>query len=139
MKKQKSLTKLKAELWKHFSLFIKLRASSDGVNCKCFTCGKPLKIGTPNCQAGHYYSQGGFRALRWNEMNVQVQCWHCNINLYGNTQIFRERLISEYGESAVTLLDVMRHGTLNLDRDNYEGMIEYYKKKVDELKKTSGK
>jgi hypothetical protein len=133
-KKQKKLSKLKEELWKVFSLYVKLKSSSDGENCRCFTCGKAMKIGTSQCQAGHYYSRSGFPGLYFNLINVHPQCFHCNINLSGNTQIYRERLISVYGEDAVLHLDSIRHGQLGYSRADYEYWIEHYTNQVIKLR-----
>ena len=123
--KQKSISKLKAKLWEVFALYIKKQHSIDGY-CKCFTCGKSLKIGTSDCQAGHYYSQGGFPALRFTEDNVRPQCYRCNVHLNGNTQIFRENLIEEIGTTRVALLDKHRHDPVKWSRSELEDKIKYY-------------
>lgn len=124
--KPKSISKLKAELWTQFSMFIKLKHSNNGY-CKCFTCGKSIKIGTSDCHAGHYYSQGGFPALRFNEDNVRPQCMRCNVHLNGNSQIFRENLIKEIGEARLSELDKHRHDTLKLTKSDLIDKINEYK------------
>ena len=130
MKKQKTITKLKAELWKHYALYIKRKYSTDGEYCNCFTCGANLQIGTSNCQCGHYYTKKGYPALYFNENNTRPQCFHCNINLSGNTPIFRENLIAEIGESGVAELDKHRHDTIKWSRSELEELIEKYKSKI---------
>lgn len=127
------LNKLKAKLWEVFTLFIKLKYSIDGINVNCYTCDHPTQIGDKNCQGGHYYSQGGFKALQFNEDNVRVQCYRCNISLNGNTQIFRERLIAEIGESRVKELDHHRHDEARWTRSELLEKIEDYKTKIKEL------
>ena len=128
--KRKSITKLKSKLWEVFSLYIKQKYSPDGKNVNCFTCGRNLQIGTSNCQGGHYYSQGGFKALQFNENNVRPQCYNCNINLNGNTQIFRENLIAEIGEEAVNELDRHRHDEMRWSASELEEKIKHYKELI---------
>ncbi|MCK5612894.1 recombination protein NinG [Candidatus Pacearchaeota archaeon] len=132
-KKKKSISKLKADIWKVYALYIKKKYSIGGGWCKCFTCPATLKIGTSNCQCGHYYSKKGYPALYFNENNTRPQCYHCNINLSGNTQIFREALIFEIGEDGIAELDKHRHDTIKWSRSELEEMIIKYKQKVKEL------
>ena len=92
-KKQVSLSKLKKKLWDLFSLYIKLKYSVNGSDVNCFTCGRPIKIGTSNCHGGHYYSKKHFSGLYLDENNVRPQCYHCNVNMDGSVQIYRRKLI----------------------------------------------
>jgi len=133
-KKPKSLTKLKAELWKVFSTYIKFKYSKDGTWCNCFTCGNPIQIGTSNCQGGHYYTKKGYPALYFNENNVRPQCYHCNINLSGNTVIFGENLRAELGNEAVDHLDSIRHQSVKITWYEYEQLIIDYKTNLMNLK-----
>ena len=71
--------------------------------------------------------------MYFNELNVAPQCYHCNINLSGNTQIFREKLIQKYGESAVEELDRIRHISTGWKRWDYMEKIEHYKTEVKKL------
>ena len=74
--KVKTLSKLKKELDKWFSLYIRLRyASVDGI-VECWTCGKTQHY--KRMHAGHFMSRR-HHATRWNEENVQVQCPGCNL------------------------------------------------------------
>ena len=133
MAKKKTLTQLKKELWKMYALYIKKKYSYNGTHCKCYTCGSDLTIGTYNCQCGHYYPKGGYPALYFHENNTRPQCYHCNINLSGNSPIFRERLIKEIGEDGVAELDNTRHLTIKRTRSDYEELIKKYKLKIKEL------
>jgi hypothetical protein len=133
MKKQKTLSALKKELWKWFALYIKIKYSSDNKNTRCFTCDAPLIIGTSNCQAGHYYTKKGYPALYFNENNVRPQCYHCNINLSGNTVIFGERLEKEIGAESMEHLKLIRHNSVKLMRSDYLDLIDYYKNQIINL------
>ena len=134
-KKQKSLPKLKKELWTWFALYIKHKYSLDGENCRCFTCGKHLKIGHQGCHAGHYLPKGGYSGLYFDEMNVRPQCYFCNRTLQGDQLKFREHLVRECGADAIHELEARRREPSTMKRADYMDKIEYYK---DKVKKMSG-
>ena len=71
----KSISKLKKELDKWFSLYIRLRDAEQGI-AQCFTCGKIDHY--KRLQCGHFQSRR-HHATRWNEQNCQVQCVKCNM------------------------------------------------------------
>jgi len=133
MKKEKTLSTLKKDIWKWFSLYIKMKHSKDGLFCNCYTCGQRIAIGTSNCQAGHYYTKKGYPALYFDENNVRPQCYHCNINLSGNTVIFGENLEKEIGSEKMEDLKKRRHESIKLTRYDYTVLIEQYKTKLIDL------
>jgi hypothetical protein len=120
MKKQKSLSKLKSEAWKLFSYLIKLRYSENGTDTKCFTCDSFLVIGTSNCQAGHCFPKSAYPGLYFDFDNVRPQCYHCNINLSGNTHVFIEKLKEEIGEEKYNELNARRHNSIKLTKSDYK-------------------
>jgi len=132
-KKQKTISQLKKELDKIFSLYIRLRDAANGY-VKCFTCDKVshYKIGI---HAGHFMSRSRL-ATRWNEDgNVMPQCYRCNIHLSGNQYIYSLRLDEKYGEGTAKELEELSRQTIKMMRIDYEEMIEKYKKKVNKLTK----
>jgi hypothetical protein len=72
-----TVSKLKKELDKWFSLYIRLREATDEGLVQCFTCGNVnnYKVGMQN---GHFMSRK-FMATRYDEQNCQVQCVGCNM------------------------------------------------------------
>ena len=73
----KSISKLKKELDKWFSLFIRLRDATEEGLCQCFTCGKVGHY--KRMQNGHFQSRR-FMATRFSEDgNCEVQCVACNM------------------------------------------------------------
>lgn len=130
-KKQKTVGQLKKELWKIFSKLIKLRYSEDGEHCPCFTCGRVMKIGDSSTHAGHWMPKGGYSYLYFHECNVRPQCYHCNINLSGNSEVFRRNLEIEVGTAVIEEMFENRHKIEKRGRQWYLDQIEYYK---DELK-----
>ena len=70
MKKKKSLSKLKEEVWSLFSARLKERYADDEGNVRCFTCGANMRLNTTNCQGGHYLSRGAYFILIIPGLNV---------------------------------------------------------------------
>jgi hypothetical protein len=131
--KKKTLSKYKQELWKLFSLYIKKKYETEEGWCRCYTCQKPLKIGTSDCQSGHYYTKKGYPALFFDENNVRPQCYHCNINLSGNIVIFGENLKNEIGYNAMEIMKSKRHDQVKRTKSDYIELIEFYKDKLAQL------
>ena len=105
IKKKPTVSKVKRKAWIEFSKFIRNRDSSR-LGCRCYTCEKyyPIKL----MQAGHYVSRR-INATLFNEMNVNSQCYNCNINLKVNQVTYRENLVKDYGEHQVKFLESQRH------------------------------
>jgi hypothetical protein len=133
--KVKTAAALKKQLWPIFSLHQKLVYSEDGEWCQCYTCDKPLHIGTTNCQGGHCLPKGAFKNLYFDERAVRPQCYYCNINLGGQHYHFCEKLKLEIGLEAFE--DMERHGKDVVKRDAqwYLDKIDYYTEQVASLKK----
>lgn len=90
-KKVKTVTQLKKELWKVFSLYIRNRD-----NWTCFTCG--AKATGQGMHAGHYITGATCKLpLYFHELNVHAQCYYCNIHLSGNWPKYHDKMIALYG------------------------------------------
>jgi hypothetical protein len=131
----KSISKLKKELDKWFSLFIRLRNSHNGL-VQCFTCGR-IKNYKSGMQNGHFQSRS-FLATRFNEENCQPQCVGCNMFKQGEQYKFALRLDAKYGEGKAEELEVLARTTIKISRIDYEEKIGYYKLAVENLKKKKG-
>ena len=129
---KKPISKLKKELDKWFSLYIRLReATNEGV-VQCFTCGK---IGHyKKLQCGHFQSRR-HHATRWNEWNCQVQCVKCNMFEQGEQWKFGLNINAKYGEGTSKELEFLAKTTVKKIRSEYEEDIRYYKALVNNLKK----
>ena len=132
---QKSISKLKKELDKWFSLYIRLRESEEGL-VQCFTCNKVshYKSGMQN---GHFQSRKHL-ATRWDEENCQVQCVGCNMFKAGEQYKFSIALDSKYGEGKAEELEFLARTIMKVSRIDYEEKISYYKDLVQKLKKDKG-
>lgn len=70
-----SITKLKKELWKWFSLYVRTRDKY-----RCFTCDRYAK--GSGLHAGHFISNStGGLGLRYEETNVHAQCLTSKSNI----------------------------------------------------------
>jgi|TARA_R110000824_G_scaffold40581_1_gene121533 hypothetical protein len=131
----KSISKLKKELDKWFSLYIRLRDSENGL-IQCFTCGcvKHYKKGMQN---GHFQSRS-FLATRFDEENCQPQCVACNMFKQGEQYKFALALDSKYGEGKAEELEILAKSVVKFSRSDYEDKISYYGMLVNKLKKEKG-
>lgn len=132
--KQKTVGKLRLDLWDEFSLYIKLVHSADGEWCNCYTCDKPIKIGTQDCQGGHAFSKAANWNLYFDERAVRPQCSYCNLGEEGNHYIFNERLKQEIGLQAWTDMYDNRKQLFKQSRGWYLDAIQHYKDKIKELR-----
>ena len=131
----KSISKLKKELDKWFSLFIRLRwATKEGL-CQCVTCGKVSHY--KKMQNGHFQSRR-HHATRWNEQNCAVQCVKCNMYEQGEQFKFSLHLDGRYGEGTAKELEYLAKQITKISRSDYEENISYYKDAVKKLKDEKG-
>jgi len=133
-KKQKTVGKLRVLLWDELSLYIKLVHSSDGEWCTCYTCDRPIKIGTINCQGGHAFSKAANGNIYFDERAIRPQCSYCNCGEEGNHYIFNERLKQEIGLQAWNDMYENRKREFKKPRSWYIDQIDYYKKQIEELR-----
>ena len=132
---KKNITKLKKELDKWFSLYIRLRDASDLGMCQCFTCGKVDHYKKMQC--GHFQSRKHL-STRWDLKNCQVQCAGCNVFRYGEQYKFSLNLDAKYGEGTSEELEFLSRQTWKITRTEYRDFVFYYKSIVENLKKEKG-
>ena len=132
----KTISKLKKELDKWFSLYIRLRDATDEGLVQCFTCGKVshYKSGMQN---GHFQSRKHL-ATRWDEENCQVQCVGCNMFKAGEQYKFSIALDGKYGEGKAEELELLARTIMKVGRIDYEDKISYYGTLVEKLRKDKG-
>jgi hypothetical protein len=132
----KSISKLKKELDKWFSLYIRLRNATDEGMVQCFTCGV-VKYYKSGMQCGHFQSRS-FLATRWHTKNCQVQCVGCNMFKAGEQYKFSIALDSKYGTGKSEFLESLARTIVKFTIVDYEDEILYYKAAVEKLKKDKG-
>ena len=132
----KTISKLKKELDKWFSLFIRLREATDEGVVQCFTCSR-ISHYKSGMQCGHFQSRR-HHTTRWQEQNCQVQCVKCNMYEQGEQFRFGLGLDSKYGIGTAEELEFLALTSIKFSRIDYEEKIVYYKSCVDKLKKEKG-
>ena len=68
----------------------------------CISCGQFKEL-----EAGHYYSAGKFRSLKFNPLNVNGQCKQCNGWLRGNLIFYGKGLMDKIGQKELDKLHVI--------------------------------
>ncbi len=131
----KPISKLKKELDKWFSLYIRLRDATDEGMVQCFTSGRVYHY--KNIHAGHFMSRRCL-STRWCEINVQPQSAADNLFAQGEQYRFGLNLDAKYGEGTAEELQYKARQTIKLSRQDYEEKISYYKSAVKNLKKKKG-
>ena len=131
----KSISKLKKELDKWFSLYIRLRDADDLGFVECFTSGRFYHY--KNIHAGHFMSRKHL-STRWCDTNVQPQSIGDNLFGQGEQYKFSIALDSKYGEGTAKELELTARTIMKVSRIDYEEKISYYKDLVDKLKKDKG-
>lgn len=125
----------KDKLDRVFSLFIRYRDVMPNGFFKCISCGKikPFSQG----DNGHYINRQHM-ITRYDEMNNNMQCRHCNRFMEGNIQNYRKGLIDKYGEKNVQFLENKQHFQRHFFEVEYIELIKYYTKEYKKLKEEKG-
>ena len=132
----KSISKLKKELDKWFSLYIRLRdATSPEGMVQCISSGRIYHY--KKIHAGHFMSRR-YLATRFHEWNVQPQSAADNLFGQGEQWKFGIALDRKYGEGTSKELEILAHTTVKISRAEYEENITYYKTLVKNLKEEKG-
>ena len=131
----KTISKLKKELDKWFSLYIRLRDCNEYGMVQCFTSGRVYHY--KSMHAGHFMSRKRL-ATRWCETNVQPQSPADNLFGQGEQYRFGLHLDAKYGEGTAEEIQFKSRTTLKMSRVEYEEKISYYKEIVKNLKKEKG-
>jgi hypothetical protein len=81
---------------------------------------------------GHYIKRQ-HQAVRFSEVNCNLQCKRCNNFEQGNDVKFREYLVSKHGETRVLLLEASKRQTTKRSQREMTAIADYYKGKVKEM------
>ena len=131
----KTISKLKKELDKWFSLYIRLRDATDEGMVQCTTSGRLYHY--KNIHAGHFMSRKHL-STRWCEVNVQPQSAADNLFGQGEQYKFGMALDAKYGDGTAEELQFKSRQILKISRVEFEEKISYYKEIVKKLKKEKG-
>ena len=109
-----------------FSTYIRRRYAINDI-AECYTCG--VKKEYKKQQAGHFASRRHY-STRWDEFNVQVQCYSCNICSQGMQFEFGKRLCSQYGDNFAEDLMIKSKKIVKFGDVELSDMIELYTTKI---------
>ena len=112
------------ELQTIFNKWIRLRDAGSN----CISCCKPCK----KENAGHYRSVGGNPELRFEPLNVHLQCEYCNTYLHGNLINYRINLIKKIGIEQVEWLEG-KHELKKYSVEEIKVLKIVYKEKISKL------
>ena len=103
--------------------------------CSCISCGSI----SGKINAGHYYSVGSRPNLRFNLMNIYLQCEHCNSYMSGNLIEYRENLVNLAGEDHLDYLSDLKviYKDLKLMEHEVKDAIKVAKEAVKEITKAN--
>jgi 5-methylcytosine-specific restriction endonuclease McrA len=123
-------------LWKHYSLFIRLRDADENGMSQCFTCGRVHHYKEMN--ASHFISRRHM-ATKYDERNVNSCCVYCNKWLYGNLLVYQRNLDRKYGHGTAIKLEMQSKQTKKLSQFEIKALSDHYrvesKKLLDRLNK----
>ena len=133
--KRRSLSKVKAELWKVFSIYIRMRDCFQTTGSTefglCFTCQKRYHF--KMLQAGHFVP-GRKSGNLFSVKGTHAQCYNCNVNLKGNTLEYRRQIIKLYGEGVDLELEREAQYVKKYIIPELEELKRCCKVKIEELK-----
>lgn len=129
------MANLIAKLDKEFSRYIRLRDAFPNGMFVCISCGRVLPVSEADC--GHFVSRAHM-ATRYDEMNCNAECRHCNRFSATHLLGYREHLIQKYGEQKYEALVAEGRKIKKWSADELEAMIRYYKRQADGLSQIKG-
>lgn len=124
---------------KVFNKYIRYRDSDENGICECISCGKKMRLGTIDCQAGHFIPVSVSSQLRFDEYNVNAQCSSCNKYKEGNTQNYEQGIRDKYGDDI--LKELKSSSNKQVKRWDKEWLVDqlfYYTELTEEIKKVKG-
>ena len=122
----------KAEAWKFFSIWTRLKYSDKNGYVYCYTCGKRMFWKNDGAQAGHF-NQGRRNSILLNEKEVRPQCYECNYYYYGKQHEFGERLRKEIGEEEFKKVKQQKHKTVKFTKKYWMEKANYYQREAVKL------
>lgn len=131
-RKQLTLSEWLKKVEHVFNAYIRARDIGNGYGC--ISCGTHSNV---QYAAGHYRTVKACPELRFNELNVHLQCnRRCNKELSGNILEYRKSLIERVGIEKVEWLEGP-HNPMHYTIADCIELERLYKKKLKELKENN--
>jgi hypothetical protein len=126
-KKPKSVSQLKKDADKHFSIYVRMRDSDERGIGDCITCGVKKHWKTQQC--GHFVSRKT-NTLRYDEENCNLQCIGCNMFKAGEQYLYSKAIDLKYGDGTAERLHNQRFDTHKFTREELEEIIHDSKEQI---------
>lgn len=124
--KLKSRATLAKEAQTSFNAWVRARDAGNA----CISCGRHHQ---GQNHAGHYLSVGARPELRYEPLNVWLQCAPCNTYLSGNAVLYRKALLDKIGQEKLEWLEG-NHPTRHYTADELRAIKADYAAKTRALK-----
>ena len=124
--KLKSRSTLAKEAQTAFNAWVRARDAGHA----CISCGRHHQ---GQNHAGHYLSVGARPELRYEPLNVHLQCAPCNTHLSGNAVLYRQALLAKIGAEYLAWLEGP-HPTRHYTVEKLQEIKRYYTAKTKALK-----
>lgn len=112
-----------------FHRFIRLRDTNRDGYGSCVTCNKDIHF-SEEAQAGHFMPRQN-KNTRWDERNVNIQCYRCNMFEGGAQYAYSKFLGEDLAEELVIASKQIR----KFSEQEFEDLYYYYKELVETLEK----
>lgn len=112
------------KLWKKFSRAYREYKANKYEFTTCFTCGSHSHF--TKMDTGHFIDRR-HGAVKFNPLNVEIQCMACNRILKGNIDVYRKKLHEKYGPEVEDLLTNEVKSGAPMRQEEVEKAIAYFK------------
>jgi len=127
--KEKSTSQLIQELQPIFNEWVRLKNKG----LPCISCGAVNPT-----DAGHLFKVSTHPEMRFNPMNIALQCRSCNSLDDGNFEAYCDGIVARYGreylQEVIQESIRLRQSNFKWSKSDLKEMILYYKKEIKKLK-----
>lgn len=126
-KKGRTVAQMKRIAWKVFSVYIRAKDADWNGMVHCYTC--PWRGPWRKAQAGHFVP-ARHNSVLFDERNCHPQCFSCNIWKHGNTLVYYDRMIKDYGQKVIDEIRRKDKGVKQFTVKELDSMIADWKSKI---------
>ena len=123
IKKKPQKSRLIKQLDKLCSTYIKLRDRNI-----CQWCGKYVEGVNAHCS--HVIPKSHGNALRFDEMNMKILCWHCHINIFHKNPLEAAEWFKGKFPERWEYLQTKKNEIVKFSIEDYQNMIAEYQDKI---------
>jgi len=124
LKKKQSVSRLKKLIWKELSQYIRKKAADHRGYAQCITCGvwKPWQL-----QQGGHFIPGRHNSVIFDERNISVQCYACNVMMHGNPIKYFRFMQQTYGDEVIEELERLDREMKQFTSTELQLLLLHYK------------